>query len=179
MNDLKHLKKGYFSTCILLILSTPSLLFSQNPPAEEAGFFDQVRYGGSLGLSFSNGFFNANIAPKAVYDFNEYASAGIGLLGSYSNASNYNAYTFGGSILGLFRPVRELQLSAEFEELNVTREWELDGGNRKDSYWYPALFLGLGYNTGPVTVGIRYDVLYDDDKSIYGNAFMPFVSVYF
>ncbi|GHA23704.1 hypothetical protein GCM10007103_00970 [Salinimicrobium marinum] len=179
MIHLIYLKKRHFFTCILLILSTPSLLFAQNTPAAEADFFDHVRYGGSLGLSFSNGFFNASIAPKAIYDFNEYASAGVGLLGSYSNASNYNAYTYGGSILGLFRPFRSLQLSAEFEELNVTREWELDGGNRKESYWYPALFLGLGYNTGPVTVGIRYDVLYDDDKSIYGNAFMPFVSVYF
>ena len=179
MIHLAPIKKQYFFISILLILNTPSLLFAQKTPAAEADFFDHVRYGGSLGLSFSNGFFNANIAPKAIYDFNEYASAGAGLLGSYSNASNYKAYTFGGSILGLFRPVRSLQLSAEFEELKVTREWELYGGNRKDSYWYPALFLGLGYHTGPVTVGIRYDVLYDDDKSIYGNALMPFVSVYF
>lgn len=179
MIHLTFNKKHFFLICIFLIFSVNSQLVSQNISPERNNFFEQVRYGGSLGLNFSNGFFNANVAPKAVYDFNQYTSAGVGLLGSYSDGSNYKAFTYGGSIIGLFRPVRSLQLSAEFEELHVNRNWEFDGANRKDSYWYPALFLGLGYNTGPVTMGIRYDVLYDDEKSIYGNAFMPFVSVYF
>src|SRR5690606_24421127 len=120
-----------------------------------------------------------SLAPKAVYDFNRYASAGVGLLGSYTNADNYTSFNYGGSVLGLLHPLRFLQLSAEFEELHVSREWELDGGNRTESYWYPSLFLGAGYTNGPMTVGVRYDVLYDGDKSIYGRAFMPFVSVYF
>ena len=172
-------RKLYLFICISLIISTSSSVFSQNSISENPSFWNNVRFGGSFGLNFSNNFFNANLAPKAVYDFNQYASAGVGLLGSYSNGSYYSAYTFGGSILGILRAVQQLQLSAEFEELQVNRNWELDGGNREESYWYPALFLGAGYNNGPVTVGIRYDVLYDDDRSIYGNALMPFVSIYF
>ncbi|WP_424493028.1 alpha-ketoglutarate decarboxylase [Salinimicrobium sp. GXAS 041] len=172
-------KKLYLFICISLIISVSSSIFAQNSISEKDAFLENVRYGGSFGLSFSNNFFNANLAPKAIYDFNRLASAGVGLLGSYTNGSFYSAYTFGGSMIGILRPVQQLQLSAEFEELNVTRIRELDGGNRKDSYWYPALFLGAGYTTGPVTVGVRYDVLFNDDKSIYGNALMPFVSVYF
>jgi hypothetical protein len=82
-------------------------------------------------------------------------------------------------VIGLLRPFNPLQLSAEFEEHYVSRDFKLDGANISDQYWYPALFVGVGYNTGPVTVGVRYDVLYDSEKSIYANAFMPFVSVYF
>ena len=171
-------KKIAISFFILLMLSAFGPLTAQNMAPEER-FFDNVRFGGSLGLSFSNGFFNASLAPKAVYDFNQYTSLGVGLLGSYTNASNYTSFNYGGSVLGLLRPVKFLQLSAEFEELHVSRDWEFDGANVEESYWYPALFLGAGYTNGPITIGVRYDVLYDKEKSIYGNALMPFVSVYF
>lgn len=170
--------KNLFFVFILLMLSNPSDLFSQTTSPEKP-FFENVRFGGSLGLSFGNEFINASLAPKAVYDFNHNTSFGVGLLGSYTSASNYKAYNYGGSILGLYRPLQSLQLSAEFEELHVSRNWEMEGRNLKDSYWYPALFLGLGYTTGAVTVGMRYDVLFDDEKSIYGNALMHFMSIYF
>ena len=178
MNPFFHNKNSLF-LAVLLVFSLIRTGHSQIMTQEENRFFDNVRFGGSLGLGFSNGLFNANLAPKAIYDFNRYASAGVGLLGSYTSANNFKAYTAGGSVVGLLRPIQALQLSAEFEETNVTRNWELDGASRKDSYWYPALFLGAGYNAGPVTTGIRYDVLYDGDRSIYGSALMPFVSVYF
>lgn len=163
---------------IFLMLSSLQGLRGQSDTSENS-FFNQVRFGGSIGLSFQNNFFNASLAPKAVYDFNRYTSAGVGLLGSYTNARNYTSFNYGGSVLGLFRPLRFMQLSAEYEQLHVSREWELEGGNRTDAYWYPSLFLGAGYTTGPMTIGIRYDVLYDSGKSIYANAWMPFVSVYF
>lgn len=171
-------KKTAVSFFIVLMLSGFGKVSAQALPSEDS-FFDHVRFGGSLGLSFNNDFFSASLAPKAVYDFNRYTSAGVGLLGSYTNGDNYTSFNYGGSVLGLLRPLRFLQLSAEFEELHVSRHWEFDGGHRHDSYWYPALFLGAGYTNGPMTIGIRYDVLYDEEKSIYGRALMPFVSVYF
>ena len=33
--------------------------------------------------------------------------------------------------------------------------------------------------TGPVTVGIRFDVLYDSNRSLYANEWSPFIRVYF
>lgn len=148
-------------------------------PLPETDFFDHVRFGGSLGASFSNGNFSGYLAPKAVYDFNPYFSAGLGTMGSYTNGSNYTAWTFGGSVIGLTRPFPALQLSAELEENYVSRNFEFDGNNLNDNFWTPALFLGIGYINGNVTVGIRYDLLHDDQKSIYANAFMPFVTILF
>ena len=142
-------------------------------------FWQHVRFGGSLGLGFGNGYFNGSLAPAAIYDFNPITSAGVSLSAAYAKQNNFKATSLGGSIIGMLRPIRAIQLSAEFEQLNITRRFELDGANRKDQYWVPALFLGIGYNTGPVVTGVRYDVLHDSEKSFYSSAFMPFVSIYF
>lgn len=144
----------------------------------EDTFWQHVRFGGSLGASFSNNNFSGYLAPKAVYDFNSIFSAGVGIMGSYTDGSNYTAWTYGGSVIGLARPLTALQLSAEFEENYVSRNYEFDGDNFDENYWTPALFVGIGYTTGNVTVGVRYDVLHDD-KSVYADAFMPFVSIFF
>lgn len=170
--------KTPLSALILLMLANFSHSHAQEVAPQES-FWEKVRFGGSAGLSLNNDFFNVSLSPKAVYDFSSKVSAGIGAQGSYTNGPNYNAYTAGGGLLGLYRPIPSLQLSTEFEELFVSRERYLDGGNTNVSYWYPALFFGLGYNTGPVTIGVRYDVLYDENRSIYGNALLPFVSIYF
>ena len=117
---------------------------------------------------------------EARIQLNDKFATGVGLNFTYTDDRNYTATVFGGSVLGFYSPIREIQLSAEFEELHVNRKFEYDGiPDFRDEYWYPALHLGVGYNTGPVTIGVRYDVLYDDDKSIYGTPFMPFVRVYF
>jgi hypothetical protein len=178
MNYLVGNYKGLLLFFILLYSSQNHLVAQENT-APKKPFFEHVRYGGSLGANFSNGYFSAFLAPKAIYDFNRYTSAGVGVAASYTSTSRYSAFTTGASILGLFRPLQALQLSAEFEEQYVSRDFKLEGQNLDDTYWYPALYLGLGYTTGHITVGVRYDVLYDDEKSIYSNALMPFVSVFF
>lgn len=172
-------RKNQLLLFITFIYVSHSQLIAQDTQVLKSAFWEDVRFGGSLGANFSNGYFSGFLAPKAVYDFNRFTSAGVGLLGTYNNTSRFTSYTGGASVLGLLRPFNPLQLSAEFEEHYVTRDFKLDGANVSDSYWYPALFLGVGYNSGPVSVGVRYDVLYDNEKSIYANAFMPFVSFYF
>ncbi|MGC1632404.1 MAG: hypothetical protein WA749_09870 [Gelidibacter sp.] len=82
-------------------------------------------------------------------------------------------------MIGLFNPIPEIQLSAEFEELNVSRNWDDRLAIPNENYWYPALFVGAGFRSHNVAVGIRYDVLYDKAKSIYAKAWAPFVRVYF
>ena len=85
----------------------------------------------------------------------------------------------GGSLISLFNPIPEIQLSAEFEELHVHRKYEDFLELENDNYWVPALFIGAGYRAQQVTIGVRYDLLYDEENSIYANAWMPFVRVYF
>lgn len=175
--NLQISNKTFISFFILFLLSAHNYIFAQE--TAENRFMDNVRLGGSLGVNFGDGYFSGYLAPKAIYDFNRFASAGIGTAGTYTNASNYSAYSLNLGLIGLFRPLQGLEFSTELEENYVSRELELEGGNITDSYWYPALFLGIGYTTGNVTAGIRYDVLYDEEKSIYGNAMMPFVSIFF
>lgn len=182
MKNARYLKpKLPILTSVLLIFSLTNLFGQQevNDQLTPNPFWQHVRFGGSLGLGFGNGYFNGSIAPSAIYDFNAMTSAGIGLSGAYAKQNNFKATSFGGSIIGMLRPIKEIQLSTEYEQLNINRRYDYDGANLKDNYWVPALYLGIGYNTGPVVTGIRYDVLHDSQKSFYSNAFMPFVSVYF
>jgi len=174
----KSITLNWKKTALLLIIISFSLsLSAQN---QEKQFWDHIRFGGGIGLSFGDGFFSGTLAPSAIYKLNDQFSMGVGLNGTYNKQKNFYFSTiFGGSVIGLFNVLQELQLSAEFEELNVSRTWDDSLGFEGDNYWYPALFLGAGYSTGNVTVGVKYDVLYDETKSVYADAYIPFIRVYF
>ena len=171
----KHLK---FILTISLICFNFYSICAQEP---EESFWNNVRFGGGLGLSFGDGFFSGSIAPSAIYEFNNQLAAGIGLNATYAKQNNlYKSTILGASILTLFNPFEEIQLSGEFEELHVNRDFNQNFVSTiDDNYWYPALYLGAGYRTGNVTFGIRYDVLFDEDKSIFANPWMPFFRVFF
>lgn len=169
-------KIGFFA--ILIILSTVS--FCQNTNSNSDDFWSHVRFGGGIGFSFGNGLFSGTLAPSAIYEFNPQFALGVGLSGTYNSRKDfYNSTIFGGSVLGLFNPIRKIQISGEFEELNVHRNWEDALEMTDQNYWYPALFFGIGYHIQNITLGIRYDLLFDEDKSIYADPWIPFVRVYF
>ncbi|MEZ4855140.1 MAG: alpha-ketoglutarate decarboxylase [Gelidibacter sp.] len=168
---------------VFLLLSITLFSFttiSQNSTSDANGFWKHVRFGGGIGLSFGDGFFSGTLAPSAIYEFNEQFALGVGLNGTYNKRKNYYKSTvFGGSLIGLYNPIEEIQISAEFEELNVNRIWDDALGIANENYWYPALFVGVGYRSRNITFGVKYDVLYDKAKSIYANSWTPFVRVYF
>ena len=146
----------------------------------KSNFWNNVHYGGGLGLGFTNGGFNGSVSPSAIYQVNEQFATGVSLNFNYAKFNDDKLLAYGGSVITLFNPVPLLQLSGELEQLRINRTISNLGlADIEDNYWSPALFLGLGYSNQNVTFGIRYDVLYDDDKSIYANAWMPFVRVYF
>lgn len=164
---------------VIVFVFFVSPIFSQQN--EQSDFWQHVRFGGGIGLNFGDGFFSGTLAPAAIYDVNPYVSLGLGLTGSYSSQRNdFSSTIFGGNIIGLFNPIPEVQLSTEFEQLNINQRFE-NGVNPdiKDNFWASALFLGVGYRTGNITIGIRYDVLYDEDKSIYEDPWLPFVRFWF
>lgn len=163
------------------------LVFSAIAQAQEitktgrSEFWNRVHFGGGIGASFGSGYTDVMLAPGAIYDFNAYFSGGIGLQGSYVHVrDSYDSWLYGGSLIGLFMPMPQLQLSAELEQLRVNSEYDLvDSPNIRDNFWNTALFVGAGYRSNNVTVGIRYNVLHDDDRRVYSDAWMPFVRVYF
>ncbi|WP_310991523.1 alpha-ketoglutarate decarboxylase [Aequorivita marina] len=165
-------------TLLSFLLLSANLSLAQNQQSE---FWSHVRFGGGIGLSFGNGFFSGTIAPSAIYQFNNQFAAGISLTGTYASLkNNTNATILGGSVLALYNVIPQIQLSAEFEELNVNRTYKYLGSpDVTSNYWYPALYVGAGFHSRNITVGIRYDVLHDNKKSIYAEAWAPFVRVYF
>ncbi|QSB27124.1 hypothetical protein [Flavobacterium sp. CLA17] len=145
-------------------------------------FWDRVQFGGGLGLGIGSGYTDISVMPSAIYNINEIVAAGVGLQFGYLSSKNYySSFVYGGSIVGLVNPIPEIQLSAELEQVRVNTDYESNNfrPSYSDNYWNTALYLGAGYRTGSVTIGARYDVLFDDDRSLYGSAFMPFVRVYF
>lgn len=152
--------------------------YSQSTP-RDSDFWDRVYFGGNLGLGFGNGSFNASISPSAIYQATDQFGVGAGLNFNYAKFGDAKLAAYGGGLLSLFNPILPIQLSAELEQLRIHRIFELEGGNLEENYWSPALFLGIGYGHRNVTVGIRYNVLYDEQKSIYTNALLPFFRVYF
>lgn len=178
--SIYHFKKTSILIVLLSLCSFALMAQSINSNGASSDFWNHVRFGGGIGLSFGDGFFSGTLAPSAIYQFNEQVALGVGLTGTYNTQQDYyKSSVIGASILGLVNPIPQIQLSAEFEELNVNRKWDSRTGYADENYWYPALFLGAGYSSGQVTFGIRFDVLYDQNKSIYSESWVPFVRVYF
>ncbi|HEX9152100.1 MAG TPA: hypothetical protein VF842_08460 [Flavobacterium sp.] len=169
------------SFLILTVLFSSGFLSAQQQTIDhrsQSDFWKKVQFGGGIGFSFGSGYTDVSVAPSAIYNFNEYLAIGLGAQYTYAKQKDYYAsHLYGGSIIGLFNPIREIQLSAELEELRVNVNLIGSNSNSQD-YWNTGLFLGAGYRSGNVTIGARYNIL-NDNNNIYGNAFMPFVRVYF
>jgi hypothetical protein len=146
----------------------------------KSDFWNHVQFGGGLGLGIGNGYADIMIAPSAIYNFNEYVSAGLGLQYNYVKQRDlYSANMYGGSIIALFQPFNELQISTELEQLRINRTYDNNLIADSQDFWNTALFLGAGFRNENVTFGVRYNVLHRDRDNIYAEAFMPFVRVFF
>ena len=158
---------------------TLSVSAQQTPHNElKSNFWNKVQFGGGLGLGFGSGYTNISVAPSAIYNVNEYFSAGLGVQYNYLKQKDfYSSSQYGASIIGLVNPIPEIQLSVELEELRVN--FKFDDGSISNDFWNTGLFLGAGYRAENVTIGARYNVLFNEDKGVYGDALMPFVRVYF
>lgn len=177
-----NLKEITLRPCKLFIVNSLLFFVCGIISAQESSskFWQNVRYGGGFGLGWSNNYFSATVAPSMIYNFNDYFAIGIGLNGTYSTQEDVHKSTIlGGSLIALVNPFESMQLSAEFEELYVNQNFEDYFGLSDAKYWYPAFFLGVGYRSYNLTYGLRFDVLYDSDKSIYADSWMPFIRIYF
>jgi len=185
---MENTKSSFFSTggkfifLIGFLMLSIALKAQENPlpKAKTGAFWENVQFGGGLGLGIGNNFTNISVAPTAIYNFNEQFALGTGLQYSYLKQKNYySSNVYGASLIGLYNPVEMIQLSLEVEEVSVNNKYFDLGGNFKDSFWNTGLYVGAGYRDGAVTIGGRINVLFDKDKDIYGSAFMPFVRVFF
>lgn len=145
-------------------------------------------FGGNLGLSFWNGGTDILIGPKAYYHVNPQFLTGFGFTYIYSSSDDsfgkYNQNSFGPTVMAAFRPVPYLQVSAEYEGLQTNGNstiYMIGSNNIKNDYsfWNNALYLGASFVSRNVSFGLRYDVLYDSSRSVYGSAWSPVIGFYF
>jgi hypothetical protein len=145
-------------------------------------FWSKVHFGGGLGLNFGRNNTNITVAPSALYQPNQYVAFGPGLNYTYQKFGDFKTTLVGASAIVISNPLDFLQLSGEFEQLRVFQS--VSGLPDIPNSWNTALFLGAGYrlNVGGNSlgaIGIRYNVLFDDNDSVYADAWQPFVRVYF
>ena len=162
--------KKIFIACFLL---TTAFLSAQNTDTPK--FWDNVQFGGGLGLNFSNNYTTLSISPSAIYNFNQYVAAGPGLSYLYSKYRDVKSNVYGAGLITLINPIPNLQFSLEYEHLFVTQKVAFD----KTNFDYPSLYLGGAYRMGNFSAGLRYDVLYDSNKNIYASAYSPILRFYF
>lgn len=172
------MNKKQFLLIICALGSALMSCFSQGY-SDQSPFWSQVRYGGAFGVGFGNEVVTIAAAPSAIYQFNEQFALGSSLSFNYAKFGDSRFTAYGPGVLAYYNPIRALQFSSEFEQLRVHRSFGSNFPDLKEDYWLPVLFIGVGYSSGPVTFGIRYDVLYNEGKSIYADPWMPFIRVFF
>ncbi|QIE59684.1 hypothetical protein G5B37_08930 [Rasiella rasia] len=173
------LPKVSYINPIILFFAMFFLLANVHAQESDSQFWERVQFGGGLGVSFGNGNFSGSISPSAVYNFNDYVAMGPSLIVSYQSSDFFKSTLYGGSWITLVNPIPAIQLSAELEQLRVNQEIEFIEGTEKDNFWSTALFAGAGYRSGPVTIGLRYNLLHNENDRVYATAWNPFVRVYF
>ena len=155
-----------------------SISLQAQGPGNSSAFWEKVDFGGGIGLNFGNRIFNIALSPAAIYRVSDQYAVGTGLTFSYSKFDQDELTAYGISFLNYVNPIPQIQLSAEYDQLRVNRNYE-NFLNADENYWLPALHLGIGYGNRNFMAGIRYDVLYDDQRSIYADPWVPFVRVFF
>lgn len=165
---------------LLLIFLVNINLFSQNSELDRHRFIDDVRFGGGINIGAGNNYSTFSISPSAIYDFSDKFSAGLSATYVYvKNKSTVSRTTniYGGSVLALYKPIRNMQFSTEFEQLKINQN--IAFLNDAD-LWQSALYIGAEYVTGNISMGLRYDVLFDKATNIiYSSALSPIFRVYF
>ena len=151
-------------------------LISLTTFSQKTDFWDNVKFGGGFTLGFGNNQTTIGISPSAIYNFDNGFALGAGLGYLYSEINDFSTTAYSTSILSLYQTNFNVQFSGEFEYYFAKQQ--IQGSNSFNSN-FPALHLGVAYNQGRFAVGIRYDVLYDDDKSVFASPISPVVRFYF
>ncbi|MDT0620948.1 alpha-ketoglutarate decarboxylase [Croceitalea vernalis] len=174
--------KSQFSKFLLQILSIfifccSTILNSQSNGNND--FWKDVQFGGGISLGFGNQSFNLGVSPSGIFQVNSDFATGLSLNFNYSKFGDDKLLAYGPSFINFYNPLPYLQLSGEFEQWRINIDQNFNSISIEDNYWYSALFFGIGYTQQNFTIGIRYDVLFDETRSLYADPWIPFVRFYF
>ena len=140
----------------------------------------RLKFGVGFGLNFVGGT-NISLSPNLTYKVSDKVSFGGGIQASYSAIKDFqNTTTFGANVLSIYSPVKKISMLLEFAQLRVITETETAQIKNKNKYWDSALFVGAGFKvTSKILIGAKYNVLYDENESVYTSAIIPFVNIAF
>ena len=143
---------------------------------EKSDFWKNVQFGGGVGFNFGNGSTTLSLNPTAIYQFNEKFALGGSIGYRFSRLDDFRSNVYSASTLGLYNPIEQLQFSSEFEYSFARQRINNDRRN----FNFPALYLGVAYRIANFSsIGIRYDVLFNEDRSVFRSAFTPIIRVFF
>lgn len=151
------------------------LCFSLFSFSQKSDFWNNVQFGGGFTASFGNQT-TIGISPSAIYNFNNGFALGAGVGYLYTEINDFTTSVYSTSILTLYQTNFGVQFSGDLD-YNFAKQSDFNGDSIQTNF--PALHLGVAYNQGRFAFGIRYDVLYDEDKSIFASPISPVVRFYF
>jgi hypothetical protein len=138
----------------------------------------KLNFGCGFGLNFVGGT-NISLSPNLTYNVSNKVAFGLGIQWNYLAIKNIqNTTTYGANSFFQFKPAQKIMTLLEFAQLRVSTKSEIDDSKR--NYWDSALFIGVGFNiTNKIAIGAKYNLLYDEDESIYSSPVIPFVNISF
>ncbi len=154
-----------------LFLSFSFISFSQ----QRDTFWENIQYGGGFSIGLGNQT-TIGISPSAIYNFDNGFALGAGVNYLYSEINDFSTQVYGASLISLYQTKFGIQLSGEFD-YNFAKQKSRNNTNFNTSF--PALHLGIAYNKSRFAFGIRYDVLYDENKSVFASPISPILRFYF
>ncbi|MDQ0475884.1 hypothetical protein [Chryseobacterium sp. MDT2-18] len=174
----------------LLLLSLLSVAFSVKAQIGSTKNFgdpdSKWTFGGSAGLGGSfgsnNGGTSVYISPRIGYMLTESLETGLASNFTWTNAKYYSSSTVGVGPFVNYYIGRNFFLSGMFQEYFFNQKNKLT--NVKYSGDEAALYLGGGYmqkigDRAYMQIGGMYNVLYKEDKSVFGSGFIPSIGVVF
>jgi hypothetical protein len=140
----------------------------------------RLTFGCGFGLNFLGGT-NITLSPNLMYAVSDKFSLGAGIQGSYISIKDVQTTTtIGLNVVGEYNLSKKLTTLVEFAELKVHTKQETLAGDIKNDFWESALFVGAGYNINDkISLGAKFNLLYDEDESVYASPIIPFVNITF
>lgn len=155
----------------------------------EASFWDKTRFGGNIWFSFGASS-TVFLQPTIYHDVTPRLMMGLGATYIYQKTTvptlagdiDHTQNVWGGRALLFFRVWDQLNLTGD---LNYSKlEYQIDNTDRFEQEWIPSLYLGIQYGirmgrSGYTFVGVSYDVLHDERRSLYSSPWQPSIAFAF
>jgi hypothetical protein len=147
----------------------------------QASFWDRTRFGGNLGLGFSNGFSYINVSPRMYYLATEKLWLGAGLTFIWTKYNYYQPpfdeqFVYGLNLSAQYMLFGPIFIQAEYEPLSFER-YVIDNNDQvigEERTWVHGILLGGGISQrmgrGMFFASVLYNVTWSNEINSYYNS---------